>query len=100
MIDRHQLSWIVHIDADVDPQDIIKAVEACFKENGVIVESNSDADLGIAFDVIGINGDGEPWEGTVTGATEDDARSRIPEDVTIAKVQPVSIFAADPTGGS
>lgn len=93
MIQKGQMTFMVQIQDGNSVDDIHKLVESLFKDNDVVVEGYSWADMNDQFDIIGLDGNGEPWEDTINAANEEDALAQIPEGVTVAKISQVMIFA-------
>lgn len=97
---RAQISFTILVEDNRRVQAIVQRIETALENANVIIQGNSVADLSEEYDIIGVDNQGNPWEATIRAATEADAVAAVPANVTIAKIQRVSIFAAGPTGGS
>lgn len=98
MIQKGQMSFNIIIPDGITKEEVQKGIEDKFSEMEVDVYGYSWSDLNDQFDIFGIDEHGEPWENTFIAASEEDAKAQVPEGVTVAKIAPVSIFAATPGG--
>jgi hypothetical protein len=93
MIQKGQMTFMVQVPSGQDPSDVHAAMEQHFKDQGVLVEGYSWADMNDQFDIIGLDNKNQPWEATINAATEAEALAQVPKNVKVAKISQVSIFA-------